>query len=170
MGPCPWSGRGTLGDHCDPELAHVGPGEDEARTQHGGDVRMLRVELSANDRARTERAAQGSIRLVVHRNGRVPGVSILAAHACELTHAWNTGCGDGAVGGEVPYESASPSARSIGPSSSTSTLRPVSSFIRRAMILCSSIGSTSSLGAGNSTKTGSLSVRPYTPSSTRQCR
>lgn len=56
--------------------------------QHGDDVRVLQVELSANDRAQTERAAQGSIRLVAHRNGRVLGVSILGAHAGELAHAW----------------------------------------------------------------------------------
>jgi len=81
--------------YCDPELAHVGMVEDEARKQHRGDVRMLEVELSGNDRARTERAARGSIRLVAHRNGRVLGVSILAAHAGELAHAWVLAIGAG---------------------------------------------------------------------------
>ena len=42
--------------------------------------------------------------------------------------------------------------------------------VSRVMILCSSAGSSSSVGAGPATNTGSPSVRRYTPSSTRQCR
>jgi hypothetical protein len=45
----------------------------------------------------------------------------------------------------------------------------VSSFIVRVMILCNTVCSASSVGAGTSTKTGSPSVsHRYTPSSTRQ--
>jgi len=55
-------------------------------------------------------------------------------------------------------------------SSSTSTLRRVSSFISRVMILCSSACNASSVGESAWTNTGPLSVRRYTPSSTRQWR
>jgi len=74
--------------YCDPELAHAGASEDDARKKHGDDVRVLRVEMTANDRAQTELATGGAVKVVAHRNGRVLGVSILDPHAGELAHLW----------------------------------------------------------------------------------
>jgi len=75
--------------YCDPELAHVGLSEADARKLHGDDVQLLRFELDANDRAQTELATLGSVKVWARKNGHVLGVSILAAHAGELAHLWS---------------------------------------------------------------------------------
>ena len=75
--------------YCDPELVHVGLSEADARKLHGDDVQLLRVELEANDRAQTEHAALGSVKVWARKNGQVLGVSILAAHAGEMAHLWS---------------------------------------------------------------------------------
>ncbi len=74
--------------YCDPELAHVGASEDDARKKHGDDVQLLKVEMKANDRAQTELATIGAVKVVAHRNGAVLGVSILDSHAGEMVHLW----------------------------------------------------------------------------------
>jgi len=74
--------------YCDPELAHVGASEDDARKRYGDAVRAVKVELQANDRAQTEAATGGALKLLAHENGRVLGVSILAPNAGELAHLW----------------------------------------------------------------------------------
>ena len=75
--------------YCDPELAHVGLSEADARKQHGSDVQLLRFEIEANDRAQTEHATLGSVKVWARKNGQVLGVSILAAHAGEMAHLWS---------------------------------------------------------------------------------
>lgn len=75
--------------YCDPELAHVGLSEAEARKQHGNDVHPLQFDLADNDRAHTEAATLGGIKLWVRGNGTVLGVSILGAHAGEMAHLWS---------------------------------------------------------------------------------
>ncbi len=75
--------------YCDPELAHVGLSEADARKLHGSDVQLLRVELQANDRAQTDLATLGSVKVWARSNGQVLGVSILAAHAGEMAHLWS---------------------------------------------------------------------------------
>ncbi|MGH7004753.1 MAG: dihydrolipoyl dehydrogenase family protein, partial [Alphaproteobacteria bacterium] len=66
MGAVPWV------TFTDPELAHVGLSEAEARKKHG-DVRVLRWPFHDNDRAQAERATQGFIKAIVTRRGRVLG-------------------------------------------------------------------------------------------------
>jgi pyruvate/2-oxoglutarate dehydrogenase complex dihydrolipoamide dehydrogenase (E3) component len=52
-------------------------------------VRIVRAELSGNDRARTELQTHGGVvKVVAHRSGRILGASILGAHAGELAHVW----------------------------------------------------------------------------------
>jgi len=75
--------------YCDPELAHVGLSEADARKLHGSDVQLLRFELKANDRAQTDLATLGSVKVWARKNGQVLGVSILAAHAGEMAHLWS---------------------------------------------------------------------------------
>jgi len=75
--------------YCDPGLAHVGLSEADARRQHGDDVQLLRFELKANDRAQTELATLGSVKVWARKNGQVLGVSILAAQAGEMAHLWS---------------------------------------------------------------------------------
>ncbi|MEO5733904.1 MAG: FAD-dependent oxidoreductase [Rubrivivax sp.] len=81
--------------YCDPELAHVGIDEAEAKKRHGDDVQVLRAALSDNDRAQTERATLGSVKVLARKNGTVLGVSILASHAGEMAHAWGLAIGAG---------------------------------------------------------------------------
>lgn len=71
----------------DPELAHVGAREDQARERHG-DIRVLRWPFAEIDRAQTERETGGLIKVVTTKNGRILGASILGAQAGELIHPW----------------------------------------------------------------------------------
>ncbi len=67
----------------DPELAHAGLTEAEARKEHGDDnVRVWRQDLSHSDRARAD-SADGEIRIVTAK-GRIVGAHALAPSAGEL--------------------------------------------------------------------------------------
>jgi pyruvate/2-oxoglutarate dehydrogenase complex dihydrolipoamide dehydrogenase (E3) component len=74
--------------YTDPELAHVGLTEAEARERHGGAIAILRSTFHENDRAQTERTTEGLVKIVTRKNGRILGASILGAHAGELIQPW----------------------------------------------------------------------------------
>ena len=68
----------------DPELAHAGLTEAQARAEHGDDaVQVWSQDLSHSDRARAESAADGEIRIVTAK-GRIVGAHALAPSAGEL--------------------------------------------------------------------------------------
>ena len=68
----------------DPELAHAGQTEAEARADHGmGAVRVWTHDLAHSDRARAEGSADGELRIVT-ANGRIVGAHVLAPNAGEL--------------------------------------------------------------------------------------
>jgi len=70
----------------DPELAHAGMTEAQAREVNGGDdVRVWTHDLSHSDRARAEGEADGEIRIVTAK-GRIVGAHALCANAGELIH------------------------------------------------------------------------------------
>ncbi|WP_306119834.1 MULTISPECIES: FAD-dependent oxidoreductase [unclassified Roseitalea] len=69
--------------YTDPELAHVGLTEAQARAR-GGAVTVLRWPYKDNDRARTELKTEGLVKLVVDRRGRVLGATIAGANAGEM--------------------------------------------------------------------------------------
>ncbi|TKT75094.1 FAD-dependent oxidoreductase [Aquamicrobium sp. LC103] len=71
----------------DPELAHVGLSEADAR-QAGKRISVLRWPYSENDRAQTERKTEGLIKLIVGRRGRILGASIVGADAGEMINMW----------------------------------------------------------------------------------
>lgn len=71
----------------DPELAHVGLTEAEARQRHRR-VGILRWPLSENDRAQAERRVEGLIKLVVGRRGRVLGATVYGHAAGEMISFW----------------------------------------------------------------------------------
>jgi pyruvate/2-oxoglutarate dehydrogenase complex dihydrolipoamide dehydrogenase (E3) component len=73
--------------YTDPELAHVGLREDQARAQ-SGEIRILRFPFAENDRAQAERDTAGLIKIVTAKNGRVLGTSIVGPHAGELIQPW----------------------------------------------------------------------------------
>ncbi len=68
----------------DPELARVGPTEAEARARWGA-VEVLRFDFRDLDRALTDGATCGQVKLLARR-GRVLGGSILGPQAGELIH------------------------------------------------------------------------------------
>ncbi len=70
--------------YTDPELAQVGLTEAGA----GGNTRVLRWPFSENDRAQTERDTEGLVKVVLGRNGRVLGASILGAGGGDLILPW----------------------------------------------------------------------------------
>ncbi|HVO88307.1 MAG TPA: FAD-dependent oxidoreductase [Casimicrobiaceae bacterium] len=67
----------------DPELAHVGTSETDART-HGIDHRVYRFAFADIDRARAEGETGGFAKLVTEPGGKLIGASIVGAHAGEL--------------------------------------------------------------------------------------
>ncbi|HUF86860.1 MAG TPA: FAD-dependent oxidoreductase [Thermohalobaculum sp.] len=72
----------------DPEIAQVGLTEAEARERHGDAVEVHRVSFADSDRALTEAAAEGLVKAVIGRRGRILGCSIVGARADELIHPW----------------------------------------------------------------------------------
>lgn len=66
--------------YTDPELAHVGLTEREARETHD-DVRAYRIEMDDVDRAVVDRAALGFVKIIADANGRILGAHIFGSHA-----------------------------------------------------------------------------------------
>ncbi|MGH8986348.1 MAG: dihydrolipoyl dehydrogenase family protein [Acidimicrobiia bacterium] len=85
----PGKGKVTAGvpwcTFTDPELAHVGMTEVEARERHGDAVEIWHQDLSHNDRARTEGASAGAVMIVTHKK-TIVGAHILAPAAGEMIH------------------------------------------------------------------------------------
>jgi pyruvate/2-oxoglutarate dehydrogenase complex dihydrolipoamide dehydrogenase (E3) component len=69
----------------DPELAHTGLTEAQARAQYRSGVAVWRHDLIHNDRARTDGAPEGAVLVITHK-GRVVGAHILAPAAGEMIH------------------------------------------------------------------------------------
>ena len=73
--------------YTDPELAHVGMSEADARRRAGG-IRVLRFPYAENDRAGAERQTDGFVKVVTSARGRVLGAGIVGARAGELIQTW----------------------------------------------------------------------------------
>ena len=73
--------------YTDPELAHVGLTEAEARAR-GETIRILRWPFHENDRAKAERATHGFVKAIATPKGRVLGATVVGRHAGELIQAW----------------------------------------------------------------------------------
>lgn len=69
--------------YTDPELAHVGLTEEQAR-QKAGDITILRWPYAENDRAQSERKTDGLVKMITDRKGRILGASIVGANAGEM--------------------------------------------------------------------------------------
>jgi len=81
--------------YTDPELAHVGLSEEQARVTHGDDITILRWHYHENDRAQAERVTNGLVKVVTTKAGKILGASILGAHAGELIQVWVLAIGQG---------------------------------------------------------------------------
>jgi pyruvate/2-oxoglutarate dehydrogenase complex dihydrolipoamide dehydrogenase (E3) component len=73
--------------YTDPELAHTGLTEAEARTA-GHAVQVLSWPLAMNDRAQAERRTEGLAKIVLGRKGRILGATIVGPRAGELIGTW----------------------------------------------------------------------------------
>jgi len=71
----------------DPELAHVGLTEAQARERHKT-IRVLRWPYHENDRAQAERETHGHIKIITKKNGLILGATIVGAHAGEQITTW----------------------------------------------------------------------------------
>jgi pyruvate/2-oxoglutarate dehydrogenase complex dihydrolipoamide dehydrogenase (E3) component len=69
----------------DPELAHAGLTEAEARAEYKGDVEVWHQDLIHNDRARADGANDGAVLVITHKK-RIVGAHILAPAAGEMIH------------------------------------------------------------------------------------
>jgi pyruvate/2-oxoglutarate dehydrogenase complex dihydrolipoamide dehydrogenase (E3) component len=74
--------------YTDPELAHVGLTEKDARAQHGDAIRVLKWNFSENDRAVTEGKTKGLVKVIAAKNGRILGASIVGPNAGDLIAMW----------------------------------------------------------------------------------
>jgi pyruvate/2-oxoglutarate dehydrogenase complex dihydrolipoamide dehydrogenase (E3) component len=79
----------------EPEIAHVGLTEAEARERHGGEVHAVTLPYTAIDRAVIERQSEGLIKVIVGKKpligyalgeGEVLGAHLIGPHAGELLH------------------------------------------------------------------------------------
>jgi pyruvate/2-oxoglutarate dehydrogenase complex dihydrolipoamide dehydrogenase (E3) component len=86
--PVPWV------TFTDPELAHVGLTETEARDKHGK-INVLRWPYHENDRAQAERETEGHIKVVTDKKGKILGASIVGAHAGEIIQMWSLALSQG---------------------------------------------------------------------------
>ena len=74
--------------YTDPELAHVGLAEADARKAHGDAIKVLRADFSGNDRAQAEAETDGFLKVVVGKGGRILGATMVGAHSGELILPW----------------------------------------------------------------------------------
>jgi len=71
----------------DPELAHIGLAEDEARKRHKN-INVLRWTYQENDRAQAEHATSGAVKVITKKNGQILGATIVGEHAGEIIQMW----------------------------------------------------------------------------------
>jgi pyruvate/2-oxoglutarate dehydrogenase complex dihydrolipoamide dehydrogenase (E3) component len=124
----------------DPELAHVGLSEAQARERHKT-IRVLRWPYHENDRAQAERDTHGHVKVVTAKNGRILGASIVGAHAGELIATWTLALSRGLniramTEVVVPYPTLSEIGKRaamsyFSPSLSNPKLRRLVNFLRR---------------------------------------
>ena len=88
------NGRVPWVTYTDPELAHVGMTEADAR-KAGYTPTLLRWPFHENDRAQAERETLGHVKVVCDRKGRILGASIVGAHAGELIQMWSLAIAQG---------------------------------------------------------------------------
>jgi pyruvate/2-oxoglutarate dehydrogenase complex dihydrolipoamide dehydrogenase (E3) component len=78
----------------DPELAHVGLTETEAR-QRGIAFHIARWPYRENDRAQAEWKTRGHIKVITTKKGKILGAAIVGAEAGELITAWTLAISQG---------------------------------------------------------------------------
>jgi pyruvate/2-oxoglutarate dehydrogenase complex dihydrolipoamide dehydrogenase (E3) component len=87
--------------YTDPEIAQVGPTEAEARRSLGSRIRILQADFSGNDRAQTEAATEGFLKVIVGSRGRIVGTTIVGSRAGELLTPWILAISKGLKVGDI---------------------------------------------------------------------
>lgn len=72
----------------DPELAHIGLTEQQARASLGSDVLTCEWPMAQVDRARTDGSTAGFVKLIHRRNGTLLGATVIAERAGDMIHEW----------------------------------------------------------------------------------
>ncbi len=72
----------------DPEVAHVGMTESQARERHGGTVQAATWPMDQTDRWLTEGDSPGFLKLVYLPNGKLLGATGVASRAGEMIQEW----------------------------------------------------------------------------------
>jgi len=72
----------------DPEVAHVGLTEDQARERFGEAVMTCDWPMERVDRARAEGDTDGFLKLVHKKDGTLLGVTVVCGRAGEMIHEW----------------------------------------------------------------------------------
>lgn len=72
----------------DPEVAHVGMTEEQARNSYGDSVMTCEWPMSRVDRAQAEGDRDGFVKLVHKKDGTLLGTTIVAGRAGEMIHEW----------------------------------------------------------------------------------
>ncbi len=73
----------------DPEVAHVGQTEAQARERHGSKTVVSDLPMNRVDRAVIDGDATGFIKLVHLPNGKLLGATVVAPRAGEMIHEWS---------------------------------------------------------------------------------
>jgi pyruvate/2-oxoglutarate dehydrogenase complex dihydrolipoamide dehydrogenase (E3) component len=69
--------------YTDPEVAHAGMTEEQARKQFGGDLKVHLWPMNKVDRAVCENDLNGFVKAITNKNGVIVGATIVAARAGE---------------------------------------------------------------------------------------
>ena len=72
----------------DPEVAHVGLTEEQAKDRHGDNVEAANWPMDQTDRWLTEGDSPGFLKVVHLPNGKLLGVTIVASRAGEMIQEW----------------------------------------------------------------------------------
>lgn len=72
----------------DPEVAHIGLTEAQAREKLGGEIETYQWPMTKVDRAVNEGESAGFLKLVYRKKGTILGVTIVAAQAGEMINEW----------------------------------------------------------------------------------
>ena len=72
--------------YTDPELAHLGLTETQAKEKYGDEIKIYDYDYSELDRAETDSNQEGKAKFICDSNNRIIGAHILGARAGELIH------------------------------------------------------------------------------------
>lgn len=114
--------------YTEPELAHVGLSEKEAREKHGDKIRVFRQDFADVDRSIVEGSEEGFVKVVALK-GKILGATIVGSGAgdliSEITLAMEGDVSLGTIGSAIhPYPTSAEAIRKIGDSYSRERLTP----------------------------------------------